>query len=297
MDLPLNALRAFETAARHLNFTRAAEELHLTPTAVSQHVRKLEQRYGVQLFRRLPRGLALTDEGQALLPMLAETFERVAGALSSLRHGRPREPLSVGVVATFAVGWLLPRLPAFQAAHPFVDLRLFTHNNRVDLAGEGLDQAVRFGDGHWHGTDAVPLMPARLTPLCAPALARRLQQPADLAGEVLLRSYRAGEWPAWFAGVGLQAPPLRGLVFDTSLALAEAAAQGAGVALLPATLFSQALDSGRLVRPFATEIDTGRYWLTQLSSRRVTAAMGAFSSWLQAASADPAVQDSLRSGP
>lgn len=111
MDLPLNALRAFDVSARHLNFTRAAEELHLSPTAVSQHVKNLEQRLGVPLFRRVPRGLALTDEGLALLPVLAESFARIAGALDGFggrgKGTRPREVLSVGAVATFAVGWLL----------------------------------------------------------------------------------------------------------------------------------------------------------------------------------------------
>lgn len=282
MDLPLNALRAFEVSARHLNFTRAAGELNLTPTAVSQHVQKLEQRLGVRLFRRLPRGLALTDEGLALLPTLADAFERMGAALDGLREGRPREPLSVGVVATWAVGWLLPRLPAFHAACPFVDLRLFTHNNRVDLAGEGLDFAVRFGDGNWHGNEALPLQQAGLAPVCAPDLATRLQQPQDLRGQPLLRSYRADEWPLWFAAAGLPAPPLRGMVFDASLALAEAAAQGAGVALLPVSLFARDLASGRLVQPFALQIHTGRYWLARLGSRRISPAMQAFQDWLQA---------------
>lgn len=285
MDLPLNALRAFETAARHLSFTRAAEELHLTPAAVSQHIKNLEQRFGVKLFRRLPRGLALTDEGLALLPTLAEAFGRLAIALDTLhdaRAGRPREPLSVGVVATFAVGWLMPRLADFQAAHPFVDLRLFTHNNRVDLAGEGLDFAIRFGDGRWHGNDALELMAPRLTPACAPRIAAQLRQPRDLCSQVLLRSYRAAEWPAWFAAAGLPSPVLRGMVFDTSLALAEVAAQGAGVALLPMALFERDLASGRLVQPFDLAIDTGRYWLTHLSSRSANPAMQAFQDWLLA---------------
>lgn len=104
MDLPLNALRAFEVSARHLSFTRAAEELHLTQTAVSQHVRKLEDRLGRRLFRRLPRGLALTDEGQALLPVLSEAFERLSATLASLQTRQRREVLSIGVVGTFAVG-------------------------------------------------------------------------------------------------------------------------------------------------------------------------------------------------
>lgn len=282
MDLPLNALRAFEVSARHLSFTRAGDELHLTPAAVSQHVQKLERRFGVLLFRRLPRGLALTEEGLALLPSLAEAFDRMGAALEGLREGRPREPLRIGVVATFAIGWLLPQLAAFEASHPFVDLRLFTHNNRVDLAGEGLDLAVRFGDGNWHGTEAVGLLHAPLAPLCAPDLAARLRQPQDLRGQALLRSYRPDEWPRWFAAAGLPTPVLRGMVFDSSLALAEAAVQGAGVALLPTALFSRDLASGRLVRPFELQIDTGRYWLTRLGSRRVSPAMQAFEAWMLA---------------
>lgn len=284
MHLPLNALRAFEVSARHLSFTRAAEELNVTQTAVSQQVRNLEQRLRVQLFRRLPRGLALTDEGQALLPALAESFERMAQLLDRFDGGRAREVLTLGVVATFAVGWLLPRLREFQQAHPFVDLRLFTHNNRLDLAGEGLDLGIRFGDGAWHGTQADLLLSAPLTPMCAPALAARLRGPADLAAQPLLRSYRASEWEQWFQAAGVAGPPaMRGPVFDTSLASAEAAAQGAGVALLPARMFARELQQGRLARPFELEVSTGSYWLTRLKSRPQTSAMQAFRGWLLAA--------------
>ncbi|MEG0223608.1 MAG: LysR family transcriptional regulator [Comamonas sp.] len=280
MHLPLNALRAFEVSARHLSFTRAAEELHVTQTAVSQHVKNLEDRLKVTLFRRLPRGLALTDEGQALLPVLAQSFERIGQLLDQFGDGRAREALTVGVVGTFAVGWLIPRLRDFQQSHPFVDFRLFTHNNRVDIAGEGLDYAIRFGDGAWHGTHAQPLLAAPLSPMCTPALAAELHAPGDLAGQVLLRSYRADEWVAWFAAAATPCPLLRGAVFDSSLTMAQAAAQGAGIALLPVRMFAQELQQGRLVRPFETEIATGRYWLTRLKSRPVTAAMQAFSDWL-----------------
>ena len=244
MDLPLNALRAFEVSARHLSFTRAAEELHLTQTAVSQHVRKLEDRLGRRLFRRLPRGLALTDEGQALLPVLSEAFERLSATLASLQTRQRREVLSIGVVGTFAVGWLLPRLRDFQARHPLIELRLFTHNNRVDLAAEGLDAAIRFGDGQWPGCEAAPLLDAPLAPVCSPALAHRIRGPADLGRETLLRSYRGDEWPAWFEAAGVRAPLLTGPQFDSSLLLADAAAQGAGVALLPLRLFSRDLQAG-----------------------------------------------------
>jgi LysR family transcriptional regulator, regulator of gene expression of beta-lactamase len=284
MTLPLNALRAFEASARHLSFTRAASELNVTQAAVSAQVKNLEARLRVPLFRRLPRGLALTDEGQALLPMLSDSFGRLGLLLDQFRDGHYREPLTVAAVGTFAVGWLLPRLPAFQQAHPFVDVRLMTHNNKVDLAGEGLDYAIRFGDGAWHGTHAEPLLAAPLAPVCAPALAQGLRKPRDLLRQTLLRSYRADEWSRWFAAAGVDDAPavLRGPVFDTSLALAAAAAQGAGVALLPARLFAHDLQAQRLVQPFGTEVTLGRYWLTRLQSKAPTAAMARFREWLLA---------------
>jgi LysR family transcriptional regulator of beta-lactamase len=281
MYLPLNALRAFEVSARHLSFTRAAEELSVTQTAVSMQVKNLEQRLGVALFRRLPRGLALTDEGLALLPVVAQSFGRIADVLAQFEDGRRREVLTVGVVGTFAVGWLMPRLREFQQQHPFVDLRLLTNNNRVDLAGEGLDYAIRFGDGAWHGTEAERLFEAPLAPMCAPEIAARLRAPSDLAAETLLRSYRSDEWRRWFAAAGVPCPPLRGFVFDSSLALAEAAAQEAGVALLPVLMFERELRQGRLLCPFGQRIVLGAYWLTRLKSRPQTAAMAAFRGWLQ----------------
>lgn len=282
MQLPLNALRMFDAAARHLNLTRAADELHVTQAAVSQHIRNLEERLGKPLFRRLPRGLALTDEGHALWPAVAESFARIEQSLQQVAEPRPREILTVGVVGTFAIGWLIPRLEQFQQQHPYIDLRLLTHNNRVDLAGEGLDAAVRFGDGAWAGTHAEMLLRAPLTPMCTPALAQRLRQPADLAGQTLLRSYRLQEWESWFATLDQSAPLARGAMFDSSLTLAEAAAQGAGVALLPARMFQHLLQQGRLVRPFEQEVDTGAYWLTHLRSRVPSAALKTFRQWLLA---------------
>jgi LysR family transcriptional regulator of beta-lactamase len=280
--LPLNALRAFEAAARQLSFTRAGLELRVTQAAVSHQVKALEEILGVPLFRRLPRGLALTEEGEALLPVLTDAFRRISGTLDRFEGGRLREVLTLGAVGTFVTGWLLPRLPEFRAAHPFVDLRLLTNNNRVDLAGEGLDCAIRFGDGAWHGTEAVRLFAAPLSPLCAPALAERLRQPTDLMRETLLRSYRVDEWERWFTAVDLPAPNVRGFVFDSSLTMAEAAVQGTGVALLPARMFERDLREGRLVRPFAAEVTLGEYWLTRLKSRQESQAMKAFRLWLQA---------------
>lgn len=282
MQLPLNALRMFDAAARHLSLTRAAQELHVTQAAVSQHIRNLEERLGKPLFRRLPRGLALTDEGQALWPAVAQSFERIQQSLQQVAEPRPREILTVGVVGTFAIGWLIPRLSQFQQLQPHIDLRLLTNNNRVDLAGEGLDAAVRFGDGAWHGTHSQMLLRAPLSPMCTPALAQQLHEPADLARQSLLRSYRTQEWEGWFAALEQTAPLARGAMFDSSLTLAEAAAQGAGVALLPTRMFEHMLQQGRLVRPFAHEVDTGAYWLTYLKSRPASGALQVFRQWLLA---------------
>ena len=283
--LPLNGLRAFEAAARHLSFTKAAIELCVTPPALSHQVKALEERLGVPLFRRLPRGLGLTDEGQALLPVLREAFDKVAAALEEFEGGKGREVLSVGAVGTFALGWLLPRLAAFRAEHPFVDLRLTTNNNRVDIAEEGLDFAIRFGDGAWHGTDAALLFEAPLTPICTPGIAARLGEPADLAAETLLRSYRVGEWPAWLEAAGVAVPPLTGPVFDSAAMMIEAALAGHGVALGPARMFERELAEGRAARPFRLEVAMGGYWLTSLKSRKPTPAMAAFQSWILEAAA------------
>ena len=278
--LPLNALRAFEASARQLSFTRAGLELRVTQAAVSHQVKSLEETLGVQLFRRLPRGLALTDEGQALLPTIADSFDRIRATIERFEDGYFREVITVGVVGTFATGWLLPRIKAFKATHPHIDLRLLTNNNRVDIAGEGLDCAIRFGDGLWHGTEATRLFTAPLTPFCAPSIARRLRKPSDLKREVLLRSYRPDEWPRWFAAAGITAPRLTGPMFDSSIIMADVAARGAGVALLPAMLFSHEEQQRRIVRPFKTEIALGDYWLTWLRSRRPSPALLVFKAWL-----------------
>lgn len=279
-QLPLNALRAFEAAARHLNFTRAANELCVSQGAVSHQVALLERRLGTPLFRRLSRGIMLTDEGQALVPVVRDAFDRIGASLDRYAGGRMTEVLTVGVVGTFAVGWLLERLDRFTQAHPHIDLRVMTNNNRVDLAGEGLDLAIRFGDGAWHGTHAERIMEAALTPLCTPMIAERLHGPEALGRENLLRSYRADEWPRWFAAVGLDCPPLRGPVFDSSALMIAPALAGRGVALAPAQMFENELAAERLVRPFPTEVNCGGYWLTRTMSRQDTPAMRAFREWL-----------------
>ncbi|MBB4126803.1 LysR family transcriptional regulator of beta-lactamase [Xanthomonas translucens] len=276
----LNALKAFESAARHLSFTLAAEELSVTPAAISHQVKSLEERLGVRLFRRTSKGLLITDEGLALVPTLSDTFARLGRLLEQFERGHRREVLTVSVVGTFAVGWLLPKLEDFEQRYPFVDLRLLTNNNRVDVAGERLDFAIRFGDGAWHGVQAEHLMDAPLSPMCSPTLAERLQTPEDLRHVPLLRSYRPQDWTAWFGAAGVTPIAPRGPMFDASALMAQAAIDGHGVALVPARMFERDRDSGRLVQPFPVSVNAGAYWLTALKSRPVTPAMDAFKQWL-----------------
>jgi LysR family transcriptional regulator, regulator of gene expression of beta-lactamase len=261
----LNGLHAFATAARHLNFTHAADELCVTQAAVSHGIKSLEGQLGKALFVRTARGLQLTDDGARIAPAIQQAFAQMEAALALLDHALPPQRFTLAVVGTYLHGHLLERLPALQARHPELDLRIQTHNNRLDLAVESVDAAIRFGDGAWRSVEAVPLQPAPLTVLCAPGLA--LRDPADLQRHTLLRSYRAGDWPAWARAAG--GPPLvaRGPQFDSSVLMVQAAMAGAGVALAPQAMFRHELASGRLVRPFAAEADQGRYWLTRSLGR------------------------------
>ncbi|WP_428929229.1 LysR family transcriptional regulator [Marinibacterium sp. SX1] len=286
-DIPLNALRVFEVAMRQGSFTKAAIELRVTQAAVSHQIARLEDLLGAALFLRTSQGLVPTDEGRLLFPVLEHGFDAMARTLDRLNGRRDVEVLKVGVNTTFALGWLVPRLPAFRLAHPEIDLRISTNNNRVEILREGLDMAIRFGTGGWTGHDAIPLLDAPLSPLCAPDLAARLTGPADLAGMDLLRSYRSGEWPGWFASLGLPCPPLTGPVFDSSVALAELAAGGAGVALLPVAMFDAQIAEGRLVRPFGASVTAGRYFLAWPSDRPQGPAMTAFARWITAQATAP----------
>lgn len=278
--ISLNTLRAFDASARHLSFTRAALELCVTQAAVSHQVKALEEHLGLALFRRTTRGLILTDEGAALAPTLEESFTRIARTLDALANGGPREVLTIGVVGAFAIGFLLERLKPFRAEHPFIDLRLMTNNNKVDLFSESLDAAIRFGDGAWRGVGSTRLMVAPMAPLTSPEIAAGLAAPADLAKVSLLRSYRAQDWPAWFAAAGVANISARGPMFDASHLMVQAAMLGEGVALAPPAMFTRELASGRLVQPFACEVDVGAYWLTRLISKPPTPALEAFERWL-----------------
>lgn len=280
-DIPLNALRTFEVAARQGSFTRAAIELRVTQAAVSHQIARLEDVLGVILFHRTPGGLVLTDTGQMLFPVMTRGLDDIARVLDHVAAGQTAQVLNVGVVTTFATGWLIPRLEGFARAHPGITLRLSTNNNRVEIAREGLDAAIRFGAGQWPGMDAHRIMDAPMTPLCAPEV--EIRTPTDLRRHRLLRSYRADEWPAWFAQTAEACPPLTGPVLDSSVGLAELATEGHGIALLPLPMFERHIRSGRLKRPFAATVTLGSYWLTIPKDRLMTQGLQALLDWMRSA--------------
>lgn len=259
---PLHWLRAFEAAARHMSFTAAARELNVTQSAVSQQVRLLEAHLGHPLFHRLPRGLQLTERGQAYLPTLREAFERLAAGTAEVFGTAAGQPLTVKVTAGFAALWLAPRLKRFLAAHPEVELSITHSIWPADFALGSIDLEVRYGTGHWPGLRADRLTWERLFPVCSPALAAGdppLRTPADLAGHTLLHSvgFQDG-WPQWLAlaGVDGAVDAGRGVHLDTSIMTLALAAEGAGVALARSSFVERELDGGRLVAPFDLVLPT-----------------------------------------
>ena len=279
---PLNALRAFESAARHLSFTRAADELHVTQAAISHQVKALEDRLGVKLFRRLPRRLLLTDEGQALLPDLRDAFNRMAVAIDRLSARSAVGTLTVSSMTTIVMTWLVPRLPRFQAAHPEIDVRLMTTQRLVDFSREDIDLAIRFGTGKWPGVKSERMFGEVLTPLCGKRLIEKITTPADLASLPLLRTTEEEEWPIWFAAAGVKlSEPIRGPVFDSALVGVQAAIDGLGIGMGPPSLFIDDLATGRLFRPFALAVETGKsYWLASPENTVDRPKVKAFRDWI-----------------
>jgi LysR family glycine cleavage system transcriptional activator len=255
---PLNALRAFEAAARLGSFTAAAQELRVTDSAVSQQVRALERYLGTKLFKRLPRGLLLTELGGTYLPVLTAGFDRLSEATQRLRSGGISGLLTVATLPAFASGWLLPRLSRFQERYPRVDLLLKTGRALADFRREDVDIAIRFrssDDGR--ETTSIPLLGEDVFPVASPALvsaARVPMQVTDLRSMPLLHDVDAlpkqawMSWEAWFERAGVEAPVLRGLKFTDSIVLLGAAVAGLGVALGRAPLIEGLLARGQLIR-------------------------------------------------
>jgi len=287
---PLNALRAFEAAARHLSMSRAAEELAVTHGAVSRQVRALEAALGVRLFERLNRRIELTEAGHDLLAEAAPAFERLAAAVHRVRGAHGRRPLVVSCVATFAMRWLIPRLADFQARHPEIEVVLTAPDSPVERPRGDADLAVRVGPLAEPAAGAAePFLEERAGPVLAPALAgvHRLERPSDLARVPLLHTRsRRGAWADWAKDIGAAGlDAQRGRLFETFYFLLEAAEAGLGAAIGPLPLVREELRAGRLVAPFGFR-PSGRRMLLLVPPR--TAAdprAAAFRGWLAAAGA------------
>ena len=305
--LPLNALRAFEAAARHANIARAAEELSVTPGALSHQIRALESRLGVALFERQARGVALTAEGRVLMPGLTAGFAQLRGAVDALQASRPGHRLVIATPPAFTSKWLVPRLHRFTQQHAEVELRIAASAAYADLAAEDVDLAVRNLDKN-HAADAgllhELLIDDELVAVASPALAARAGRGGrQLAALPLIHddqlAGRAGVpgWADWSRAAGL--PPLgegrRGLRFSSAEHAIEAALQGAGLLLAHAVLVHDDLAAGRLVAPLDLRLPTGRaYFLVQPRRRRASEVAIAWRDWLRAEVAAMGTADASR---
>jgi len=286
-NLPsLNGIRAFEAAARCGSFVKAADELNVTPAAISRLVRLLEERLEVPLFQRNPNNLSLTAAGTAYQPGLTAMLDTLSALTDRIKAMSGHDVLTVGVGPTFAIRWLIPRLAEFQAAEPGIDVRITTGGVEVPF-GDGWTCSVTLGNGDWPGLKAEPLFTADLTPVCQPALTEQLKTPADLAAQTLLRvrvSHAADDWPRWFGAADTQDIIADGPevgYYDQSL---QAAIDGVGVAMGITPYINDDIAAGRLVAPFKLSIPKGMQWyLIYRQARADEPAFAAFRDWIRLA--------------
>jgi len=282
---PLNALRAFEAAARRLSITAAAEELHVTPGAVSRQIRGLEETLGRQLFIRGHRQISLTAAGAEYFKAVAKAVMDLREATARLTVGDGRQKLKVRAYTTFAMRWLIPRLSGFHAANVGVEVLLTASLDPVDFDQEDIDAAIRLGPGTWPNVTAYRLVPNVLVPVCSPGLAKKVRKPADLAGQVLLHSIaRPDDWGIWLRqGAGVKAvDPRSGMTYQSSAMAYAAALEGQGFAIAQQFLVEDDLASGKLVAPFRQRVDMGdfTYYLLTPKSRKESKSMAIFRKWL-----------------
>ncbi|GAA0587699.1 transcriptional regulator GcvA [Caenispirillum bisanense] len=280
---PLNTLRLFEAAGRHLSFKLAAEELNLTPSAVSHGIQTLEDWLGVPLFARGHRAITLTAAGHAYLPRVRDALELIAGATEAVPGRRPSGRLAVSVAPSFGLRWLIPRLSRFQARHPDLDVTLDTAHRQVEFPRDDVDVAIRRGRGGWPGVEAVRLVGEDLVPVCAPALAATLASAADLERAILLHVVSVPEdWDAWAALSGAAGlDTRRGLRFDTIHMALEAAVQGLGVAMGRLPIVQPDIDAGRLVPVLGPpRACAAGYWLLSAPDAGRRPAIAAFRRWI-----------------
>ncbi|MFO1090074.1 MAG: transcriptional regulator GcvA [Hyphomicrobiales bacterium] len=286
---PTNSLVVFEAAARHRNFTRAAEELSVTQSAVSRQIQLLEDFLGTPVFQRHARGLELTREGERLHRAVAMGLEHIANVASDIRRHRGPAELTVATSVTFASYWLMARMAKFRAAHPEIELRLVASSPVYDLTAAGIDLAVRYGLGEWPGVEAVRLFDDEIWPVCSPAYlsaSAAIREPADLLNENLLHLSKFDRnwvtWDSFLESLGVSGEPhLRGQTYDNYMVLIQAALRGEGIALCGRRLAEDFIAHGDLVRPLDVTLksDRGFYLLTPREGSMSRAAR-LFHDWL-----------------
>jgi LysR family glycine cleavage system transcriptional activator len=284
-NVPLNALRAFEIAARHLSFTIAAEELNVTQVAVSRQVKALEDYLETPLFIRGNRSLTLTEEGKRLLPSLTKSFDAIYESVNAISMRGRRDVVAIQAYTTFAQRWLIPRLSEFHARYPNIEVRISASLQPVDFSAQNLHAAIRSGNGTFPSCDSELLMPMELIPVCAPSLVESgaLRTPEDLPAHTLIQSLaRRSDWTAWLQGTGhghLTCP--RTMKFENSALCYEAAMEGIGVAMGMRALISQHIASGKLVMPFEQSVVLNEgYYLIWPAGRPLRGSVRTFHSWL-----------------
>ncbi len=280
----MSAVRAFEAAARHLSFTRAAEELGMTQAAVSYQIRLLEERIGTPLFVRLPREVRLTASGRQLAPKVTEAIDLLGSAFSEIAD-KTEHHLHISVLPTVVSSWLGPRLASFQTAQPNISIRVHMSTDLVDFKRDAIDLSVRSGNGDWPGNDVFPLFPIDYMPVCTPAFMKKhqLRQPCDV-----LRVRRFGNanwWRRWMIETGVEPPESNGteLIFDVQAMDVATTLAEHGIAIAVSTFLMEELESGRLIRPFEHLVRDGRaYWLVYPQSSRRQKKIQAFRDWILA---------------
>lgn len=284
---PLHALRAFEAAARHESFTRAAEELFVTQGAVSQQVKGLEAELGIKLFNRERQRLVITEVGQTYVAVIRDALDRIADGTARLLQRQNSGVLTVSVSPNFATKWLIHRLGRFAAAHPDIELRVGASLHHVDFVREDVDLAIRHGEGLANGLHITRLCGEERFPVCSPKLLRgrrHARTPAEIARLPLLHLKDRQDWARWFQAAGLNEPVLSGgLVLDQDNMAIDAAVEGQGVALARTTLAAADLIAGRLVRPSPLHMAvTYAYWIVCPKATAKLPKVTAFRDWLLA---------------
>jgi LysR family transcriptional regulator, glycine cleavage system transcriptional activator len=289
----LNALKAFEAAARHGSFTRAAGELFVTQGAVSHQVKALEGELGVRLFNRERQRLVITDAGRSYLEVVRDAFDRLAVGTNRLLHEQKAGVLTVTTSPNFAAKWLVHRLGRFGEAHPDIDLRVSASLQHVDFAREDIDLAIRHGDGQWPGLGATRLCAEELFPVCSPKFVRgrgALRSPADLRPHTLLHVNDRNDWAKWLAAADAATVDAdRGPIFNQASMAIDAAVDGQGIALARSALAAWDLRAGRLVRPFPLALKVPyAYWIVCPKSTVDLPKISRFRDWLLAEAAEDA---------